>query len=193
MLRKKTVVFKIFWVSQRRCQNSMFAQWRSYWIYPLRIFKVKKGDKFRVKRPKSLAVSVGNFIMRQSMQLNSWLEKPKSGTRSGTWTRTDIAVQWILSPSCLPIPPSGQVIVRPQSYLLFPIFLHFVSIVCWPYIRSPLLHSLLYDAKTITIPFHRGMRTAMFSEFRLHSFALPRAFARRFQRPYLRQGKPSYC
>ena len=27
-------------------------------------------------------------------------------TRSGTWTRTGITAHWILSPACLPIPPS---------------------------------------------------------------------------------------
>ena len=33
-------------------------------------------------------------------------------TRSGTWTRTTVAGHWILSPTCLPIPPSERKFIK---------------------------------------------------------------------------------
>ena len=48
--------------------------------------------------------------------LSVWYSKPTElrdhyfRSRSGTWTRTGITAQGILSPSCLPVPPFGQLL-----------------------------------------------------------------------------------
>ena len=47
-----------------------------------------------------------NQVLKRKKPLEKQEVTSQGCTRSGTWTRTGIAAHWILSPACLPIPPS---------------------------------------------------------------------------------------
>ena len=84
-------------------------------------------------------------------------------TRSGNWTRTAITGHRILSPACLPIPPSGR------SYLMiwwFDDLLSWFLMIWWNYVLNKLFLKVLLDAEKISNnssdSFIRGLNNSFF-------------------------------
>ena len=99
--------------------NLIYSQAQSTALPPSNIFVLRRGNGplFFGWKPNVLTdrrnghVREFNFIFNRvvsNYSLHS-LERPNIRTGSETWTRTNISVQWILSPSCLPIPSSQHI------------------------------------------------------------------------------------